>query len=333
MCALVPLERESGIACVPGNQGDETHSSETIESIMVQDVKIGAKPTLGLDGFLIAAQPRTSSFNSRAVNDVERHKLECLSEIKQLPTSTCASLSNDSDSPETACFGVSKWDLDNMACLESATERKPESAPGAYAVQIVRMTPPSFTQSSATARSSVVAPRISSSVMDEEVGRSHVVASPTNTVLLPSTDSISNLAEAKPVFEDTEGCIMMHANAVDQNKVQKRQHQISNQEKLCGVALFLLVLGGAIIFGSVVQTHPNTSREDAATQAPTPYVSMAPSPAPTRLLDAVFVDLPLHTQDSILNGNTPQYHAWEWLSKHQNITKLPDWRKNILFCL
>jgi hypothetical protein len=87
----------------------------------------------------------------------------------------------------------------------------------------------------------------------------------------------------------------------------------------------------------VVLTHPKHSREKVATPVPTAYLSMepseAPSSAPTRVLDLLLMDLPLYTQDSILNGNTPQYMAWGWLSKHQNITNLPAWRKRQLFAL
>jgi hypothetical protein len=74
-----------------------------------------------------------------------------------------------------------------------------------------------------------------------------------------------------------------------------------------------------------------------ANETPPPSLSMvpseAPSSAPTSQLDVLFTNLPHHTQDSILTGNTPQYQAWEWLSNHQNITSLPEWRKKQIFAL
>jgi hypothetical protein len=104
---------------------------------------------------------------------------------------------------------------------------------------------------------------------------------------------------------------------------------------LYGLAFSLLFL--AVTAGLVIGTHLTKAREEAATQTPAVAISMepseAPSPAPTGVLDLLFVDLPLHTQDSIFNGTTPQHQAWEWLSKHQNITNLPDWRKKQLFAL
>jgi hypothetical protein len=156
-----------------------------------------------------------------------------------------------------------------------------------------------------------------------------------------SMSSIMNhqqpLAEADPVFEDTEGGTIVQANAVDINEVQKRQLQRAKLEKLYWLTFFLLILATAIIVGSVVGTFPKNAKKVVATQAPTNDISMelseAPSSAPTEVLDLLFLDLPLSTQESILLSNTPQREAWEWLSNHQNITNLPDWRKKQLFAL
>jgi hypothetical protein len=206
---------------------------------------------------------------------------------------------------------------------------------------------PRFPQSSSAARSSLTAPSLTSSFpdigtsddVDEEVRPNLAV---TNPILDPTTLQLSSgpepgLAEASPVVEEAEDVSMEVASPVDLENVQEKQRQRVRREKFYGLVFLLFIVAGGIIVGSVLQTHPKKSREGVTTQVPTSYLSMepsgAPSSAPTGVLDLLFVDLPLHTQDSILNASTPQYQAWEWLSKHQNITNLPDWRKKQLFAL
>jgi hypothetical protein len=144
-----------------------------------------------------------------------------------------------------------------------------------------------------------------------------------------------HLAEANPVFEDAEDGTMMHAHPVDINELLNRQLKRKKQRRCYAFALILVFLAGVLIAGSVAGTH--IKKEWGATQIPAAHISMdpsaAPSSAPTGVLDFFFWDLPLGTQSSILNGNTPQKQAWEWLSKHQNITNLPDWRRKQLFAL
>ncbi|CAB9530168.1 expressed unknown protein [Seminavis robusta] len=71
---------------------------------------------------------------------------------------------------------------------------------------------------------------------------------------------------------------------------------------------------------------------------PTIYGSMTPSQvpstAPTGVLDGLLESLPEYTTASMNNGSdTPQWKAWQWLAYHQNITFLPEWRKEQLFAL
>jgi hypothetical protein len=67
------------------------------------------------------------------------------------------------------------------------------------------------------------------------------------------------------------------------------------------------------------------------------YQSIQPSPVPSAVptghLDQLYADLPYHTHKSLQNDSTPQWKAWDWLSYHQNITNLPEWRKKQLFAL
>jgi hypothetical protein len=155
--------------------------------------------------------------------------------------------------------------------------------------------------------------------------------------ILPFTNHQQQLARAIVVDEEAEHGTMMHADAVDPDKIQNLQLTRKKQQCFFTIALILLLLAGAIMIGYVVGTQPKTSKEVVTIQVPISSLSMEPSEAPssaaTRALDILLMDLPLHTQHNILNGNTPQYQAWEWLSKHQNITNLPDWRKKQLFAL
>jgi hypothetical protein len=230
---------------------------------------------------------------------MESHKEAVLDEIEPMPHITYASQPNDNEVLRTAPLRRSKFEMNNTACPDTTrvTVRQSQAAPGAYAVQMLRTTPPHFAQSSATARSSSAVPSITPSsldvgtadeeinavrAMDEEVGRNLLVAGP-GTRSSTGTDIISNLgvmdgfefstfsepclAEATPV-EDPVGGTLMHANAVDLNKVQKMQRHRGKQEKLFGLAFLLLIFAGAIIVGSVVLTHPTHSREKVATPVP-----------------------------------------------------------------
>jgi hypothetical protein len=361
-------DREAIGASIPGTHGGEKHTSQCDKPCEVWDLKIAAKPSLSQEGLYSATQPATTTVSSRRVDVMESHKVEVLGEIEPMPTSTCVSLSNEGEALRPAPFRRSKRDLDNTTCPDTTrvSQRRPQSAPGAYAVQMVRTTPPSFTQCNAPASSSSTSPVPPSPaspgigtaddeasrlmVMEQEVRQNQVVASP---ILHRSSNSNSYLdsmnglqysnspgdylAEANPVLEEAEDETVTPASPMDLHEVQKRQLQRVRREKLYGLIFCLFILAAAIIVGSVVGTHLNKLREEGATQVPTSHPSMelseVPSPAPTGVLDLLFMDLPLHTQDSILNGNTPQYQAWEWLSKHQNITNLPDWRRKQLFAL
>jgi hypothetical protein len=337
MGALIPLDGEAVRACDSYTHGDEKQSSKCDEPRGVRELEIVAKPSLRQDGFCTATGPATTSLSSCAVDVMESHKVEVLRDLEPMPTSTWGSLPNNREALMRAPFRMSKMDSDNMTCpdMTRVSQRRPQSGPGAYAVQAF----PSFVQNSTTA--SGVIPGVG-------VEESKEADSP---ILHPSTNSISNLGcmddfefsnssepclvEANPVLNVAEDVTRVAASPVDLNKVQERQLQWARQDKLCGLAFFLLIL--TIAVGSLVGTHLTKAREEMATQAPTANISMepsdAPSSAPPGVLDLLFLDLPLHTQDSIFDGNTPQHQAYEWLSKHQNITNLPHWRRKQLFAL
>jgi hypothetical protein len=144
-----------------------------------------------------------------------------------------------------------------------------------------------------------------------------------------------NLVEADPVLEDPENRAMMHARPVDLDDVQNKLRQWEKQQRCLYIALIVLFIVGLIVAGCVAGTQPRSHEPQVSTtqEAPEAFLSVAPSEVPFSALDGLFSDLPEGSQGSILKGNTPQYFAWEWLSKHPNITYLPEWRKRQLFAL
>ncbi|CAB9518928.1 expressed unknown protein [Seminavis robusta] len=148
------------------------------------------------------------------------------------------------------------------------------------------------------------------------------------------------LVQANAVDDDTAN--LMYANPVDlEEAAQHRALQRKQQQNNFLAAALWLFLVVAIIVGFVVGAQKNKEPKVVvleSTEAPTVYGSMTPSEvpssAPTRALDFLLDSLPDYTLASVNNGSeTPQWRAWWWLSEHQNITFLPEWRKTQLFAL
>jgi hypothetical protein len=146
-----------------------------------------------------------------------------------------------------------------------------------------------------------------------------------------------DLVEANPVLEDPEDGTIMHANPVDMDEVRDRKQQAKKQQAVFVSAMILVCIAAAVILGSLVGTHYQDPKLAPAKEVPTAHPSMSPSEAPSSAskgaMDVLFMDLPDHTQGRILNSSTPQFQAWEWLSNHQNITGLPEWKMKQLFAL
>ncbi|CAB9529646.1 unknown protein [Seminavis robusta] len=164
---------------------------------------------------------------------------------------------------------------------------------------------------------------------------------------LPMTDRDTNnpLRQANPVpLEDPPDTTeMMYTHPVDLEPAKQRQGKRRRQRHCCILAamvmsVVLVIVVGALI-GSQVQKEPEViilpPTESATVYGPTESLE-GPSAAPTGLLDLLLDtgSLPMHTLASINSGSeTPQWKAWQWLSNHQNITALPNWRKSQLFAL
>jgi hypothetical protein len=146
-----------------------------------------------------------------------------------------------------------------------------------------------------------------------------------------------NLVEAQPVLEDPEDGTIRHARPVNVDEGERQQQLFKTQQQLCTFALIVVAIAVAILLaslgGALSQEPRVVSLEDAGSAAHSIAQSEVPTSATVGELDLLFAELPAHTQATIILGNTPQYFAWEWLSHHQNITLLPEWRKKQLFAL
>ncbi|CAB9512083.1 expressed unknown protein [Seminavis robusta] len=156
------------------------------------------------------------------------------------------------------------------------------------------------------------------------------------------TISERQLAVANLVLEDEdEEKSMPAADPVDMQQLQDREQKKKRQKLVfIAVAVSLFIVAAATV-GAVVRTQNQREPEAVVlplTESPTSYGSMTPSEvpssAPTGALDLLLDSLPDYTLASINNGSdTPQWRAWNWLANHQNITFLPEWRKEQLFAL
>ncbi|CAB9520955.1 expressed unknown protein [Seminavis robusta] len=152
-----------------------------------------------------------------------------------------------------------------------------------------------------------------------------------------SGTSMDQLAVANRVMDDPED--LMHADPVHLEEQEQREQATKKQRQTLLFSLFLVVCAVAAIVGTVAGTA-GKKNSVVVYQTPSPIVlgSMAPSEipssAPTGVLDLLLDNLSNQTLARINSGSeTPQWRVWNWLANHQNITWLPEWRKEQLFAL
>jgi hypothetical protein len=165
--------------------------------------------------------------------------------------------------------------------------------------------------------------------------------SPTSSLVrvLDSTSSNQGLVEARLVTNESTMNILQEAQQVDAQElamVLERTSIKEKKERECRRVGYCLISGSLVIlaiFLGVGFTRKPAIVTTAPTVSPSTAPSSVPSSAPTSHLDLLVEDLPDYTQESLQNYGTPQWKAWKWLSHHENITNLPDWRKKQLFAL
>jgi hypothetical protein len=163
-----------------------------------------------------------------------------------------------------------------------------------------------------------------------------------DTVSSPNSSIASiGLVEARAVTEEsTMNMILQEAQQVDANELAEELELTTIREQkerecrrvgYCIIAVALVALTISLVFGLGMR-NPNIVTI-APTVSPSTAPSAVPSSAPTAHLHLLLKDLPNTTQESLQHPSTPQWKAWDWLSNHQNITNLPEWRKKQLFAL
>jgi hypothetical protein len=151
----------------------------------------------------------------------------------------------------------------------------------------------------------------------------------------------TGLVEARAVTEESiRNMSLETAEEVDDIELAKDLMLTSTREQeereclkvgYCIITVSLLAL--AISLGIGLGMREVDIITAAPSMSPSMTPSSVPSSAPTGHLDLLQRDLPIYTQDSLQNSSTPQWKAFDWLSNHQNITNLPEWRKKQLFAL
>jgi hypothetical protein len=149
------------------------------------------------------------------------------------------------------------------------------------------------------------------------------------------------LVEARAVTEESTLTILQEAQEVDAYQLSKSLQKQAEKdlkelkERQCHRIGYCLIAGSLIVISLSLGTGLGLRKVD--TNAQSLSLSMAPSSvpssAPTSYLGLLYDDLPIFTQLSLQNYSTPQWSAFDWLSNHQNISNLPEWRKKQLFAL
>jgi Leucine-rich repeat (LRR) protein len=156
-----------------------------------------------------------------------------------------------------------------------------------------------------------------------------------------SSTTDAELVEARAVTDEPSMNISLPtAQQVDVDELAQELEQQAakgQRESVCRILGFCLIAISLVFLSTSLGVNLGFRGSARSTAAPTVSPSMTPSAVPssalTSPLDLLFDDLPDYTQKSIQNSSTPQWKAFDWLSNHQNITNLPEWRKTQLFAL
>jgi Leucine-rich repeat (LRR) protein/plastocyanin len=169
-----------------------------------------------------------------------------------------------------------------------------------------------------------------------------------STTTSPAEIIEADLAVAHLVSEDSALQLMEEAQEVDEQELeeqaqrrQKYQRKYRRRMLACLAASLLAIVVLTVVLGLVfsgrrsqedlvIIERPPAPSHNQTTPSPT---TEAPTAAPTHILKAFIETLPNYTKKSLRNPLSPQSEALEWLSKHQDIVNMSDWRKEQLFAL
>ena len=152
---------------------------------------------------------------------------------------------------------------------------------------------------------------------------------------------ISNraLVEAREVVNESSSQLLQQAQPVNANQLAETlEHKAARKQKerqcqQIGYCIIFISLVFLAILLAIRFSNTKDDSTDAPTMLPSISPTVLPSSAPSEQLDLLYNDLPNYTQESLKNSSTSQWEAWNWLSNHQNISWLPEWRRKQLFAL
>ena len=154
----------------------------------------------------------------------------------------------------------------------------------------------------------------------------------------PQAQNSDGLAEARPVNEDeADPRISGEAQEIDLALMEAEKKK--ERRKQCMYMVGCLALFVAVVIAVTVGVTTNTiSNKDTTSPespslSPTEAPTQVPSSAPTGSLDTFLESLPDYTLAGLQNSSSPQFQAFQWLSNHQDISLLPEWRKRQRFAL
>jgi Leucine-rich repeat (LRR) protein len=156
---------------------------------------------------------------------------------------------------------------------------------------------------------------------------------------LATTDRSEGLVEARAVNQESTLNILQEAQEVDTNLLAvalQTQAERKRKERQCRRIGYCLLAGSLVIISLSLGIGLGLNKGESTTYTTAPSMepcTLLPSAAPTGHLDLLQLDLPDYTKESLQNYSTPQWQAFEWLSNHQIVTNLPEWRKKQLFAL
>lgn len=153
------------------------------------------------------------------------------------------------------------------------------------------------------------------------------------SALAPEDDR--GLAQARPVQET--GTPDIEASPYDSEAMERKRSQAKKRLQFCLSGLVLLLLVVLICVGVLLRVFRKVNDPEEAHLAPSSLPSEAPSGfpsfAPTGVLDLLLDGLEEYTLENLKNISTPQWQAYDWLSRHPDLPEMTESRKRQLFAL
>lgn len=217
--------------------------------------------------------------------------------------------------------------LDDVQAMPTEAPRQP-SRPGAFSIIQPGQQPPALRS-------------VSSGVLSSHASRTPAPIEVADRAPMPPD---SRLAQATPVLDYLDAISLggesglVEAEEIDlEKKAQRRKEQ--QRHRRIGMAVLWLGFFLAVVLAASVGIKKSKKNDQGglAVESSRPYSApsslVVPTPAPTGSLDLLLENLPNYTLASLQSIETPQWKAYDWLSRHPDLDDIPEWRKTQLFAL